>query len=83
MMVFKRMAKWMESETIETLLHSLHLDKLITLFKENDIDLELLMDLSETELMGLLTNVHLTLGNRYKIAKKIQKIKASGKYLLR
>lgn len=71
------MAKWMESETIETLLHSLHLDKLITLFKENDIDLELLMDLSETELMGLLTNVHLTLGNRYKIAKKIQKIKAS------
>lgn len=67
---------WMESDTIETFLQSLHLDKLITLFEENDIDLGLLMDLSETELMGLLTDINLTHGNRYKIATKIKKIKA-------
>lgn len=71
---------WMEIETIETLLQSLQLDKLITLFNENDIDLKLLMELSETELKDLLTEVNLSLGNRYKIAKRLQKIKAGGKY---
>lgn len=76
------MAMWMESDTIETFLQSLHLDKLITLFEENDIDLGLLIDLSETELMGLLTDINLTHGNRYKIATKIKKIKAGGKYFI-
>lgn len=74
------MAMWMESETTEALLQSLQLDKLITLFNENDIDLKLLMELSETELKDLLTEVNLSLGNRYKIAKRLQKIKAGGKY---
>lgn len=74
------MAMWMERETIETLLQSLQLDMLITLFNENDIDLGLLMELSETELKDLLTEVNLTLGNRYKIANRLQKIKAGGKY---
>lgn len=74
------MAKWMESETIETLLQSLQLDKLIPLFHENDIDLGLLMELSETELKELMTEMKLSLGNRYKISKRVQKIRADGKY---
>lgn len=35
------MAICLETETIEKFLQSLHLDKFITLFKENDIDLDL------------------------------------------
>lgn len=74
------MAKWMESETTETLLQRLQLDKLIPLFYELDIDLGLLMELSETELKELMTEMKLSLGNRYKIAKRLQKIKAGSKY---
>lgn len=74
------MAKWMESETTETFLQSLQLDKLIPLFHELDIDLGLLMELSETELKELMTEMKLSLGNRYKIAKRLQKIKAGSKY---
>lgn len=74
------MAICLETETIETFLQSLDLDKFITLFKENDIDFDLLMNLTETKLMGLLTDIKLTLGNRYKIAHKIEHIKALGKY---
>lgn len=73
------MAKWMESETTETLLQSLQLDKLIPLFHEHDIDLGLLMELSETELKELMTEMKLSLGNRYKISKRVQKIKAGEK----
>lgn len=70
----------MESKTIETLLQSLQLDKLITLFNENDIDLALTTELSERELNDLLTEMKLSLGNRYKISKRLQKIKAGSKY---
>lgn len=76
------MAICLETETIETFLQSLDLDKFITLFKENDIDLDLLMNLTETKVMGLLTDIKLTHGNRYKIAHKIENIKALGKYSL-
>lgn len=76
----KRMAICLETETIETFLQSMDLDKFITLFKENDIDLNLLMNLTETKVMGLLTDIKLTHGNRYKIAHKIEIIKALGKY---
>lgn len=75
-----KMAMWMESETVETLLQSLQLDKFIPLFDENEIDLGLLMELSERELKDILTEIELSLGNRYKIAKRIQKNKAVGKY---
>lgn len=75
-----KMTMGMESKTIETLLQSLQLDKLITLFNENDIDLALVTELSERELNDLLTEMKLSLGNRYKIAKRLQKIKAGSKY---
>lgn len=75
-----KMTIGMESKTIETLLQSLQLDKLITLFNANDIDLALVTELSERELNDLLTEMNLSLGNRYKIAKRLQKIKAGSKY---
>lgn len=59
-----KMTMGMESKTIETLLQSLQLDKLITLFNENDIDLALVTELSERELNDLLTEMKLSLGNR-------------------
>lgn len=80
MLFFSRMAICLETETIEAFLQSLHLDKFIILFKENDIDLDLLMNLTESKLMGLLTDIKLTHGNRYKIAHKIETIRALGKY---
>lgn len=76
------MAIHLESETIETFLESLHLDRYITLFKENHIDMDLLMNLTETELVGLLTDISLTPGNRYKIAHEIRIKKAFGKYTM-
>lgn len=72
----------MESETIETFLRSLGLDILITSFKEHDIDVDLLMDLSDEELKDLLMNeMKVTTGNRYRITKGIQNLKAGRMYI--
>lgn len=76
------MAICLETETIETFLKNLNLDKFITLFKENDIDLDLLMNLTETNLMRLLTDIKLTHGNRYKIAHNIEITKTLGKFFV-
>lgn len=58
------------------------LDKFIILFKENDIDLDLLMNLIEMKLMGLLIDIKLIYGNWYKIVYKIENIKVLGKYFV-
>lgn len=70
----------MENETIESFLKSLGLDNLITKFKNNDIDLGLLMDLSETGLREISDEIDLSIGHRFKIASEIKRIKAGGKY---
>lgn len=67
-------------ETIETFLQSLGLENLVTLFKKNDIDMELLMDLSDNELKEMLIELNITIGNRCRIMRKIQKMKLDGKY---
>lgn len=56
--------------------------KFIILFKENDIDLDLLMNLIEMRLMGLLIDIKLIYGNWYKIVYKIEIIKVLGKYFV-
>lgn len=71
----------MESETIETFLRSLGLDNLITPFKENDIDVDLLMDVSDEELKGLMDEIKVSTGNRFRITKGIQKLKAGRMYI--
>lgn len=67
-------------ETIETFLQSLGLENLVTPFKQNDIDLELLMELSDNELKEMLIELNITIGNRCRIMRKIQKMKLDGKY---
>lgn len=67
-------------ETIETFLQSLGLENLVTPFKQNDIDLELLMELSDNELKEILIELNITIGNRCRIMRKIQKMKLDGKY---
>lgn len=67
-------------ETIETFLQSLGLENLVTPFKQNDIDMELLMDLSDNELKEMLIELNITIGNRCRIMRKIQKMKLDGKY---
>lgn len=62
----------MESEIIEMFLWSLGLDNLIILFKEYDIDVDLLMDLFDEELKDLLMNeMKVIIGNCYRIIKGI------------
>lgn len=68
----------MEIKTIEKLLQSLELESHINLFKQNELGLELLLSLSDTELKEALTELKLPLGNRLQIIKKIQEIKAGG-----
>lgn len=75
------MAFSMENYTIETFLQSLELDHLITTFKENDIDFELIMNTSNEELKDLLNDIQVTPGNRSRITILKRKIKAGGKYM--
>lgn len=78
---YLKMAVSMGSDikTMEAFLQSLELESLATLFKENNIDLNLLMDLSDDKLEAILIEMKLSIGNRYKIMNKIQKMKADGK----
>lgn len=72
----------MEIESTEKLLQSLELESYINLFKQNELGLKLLMSLSDTELKEALAELKLPLGNRLLIIKKIQEIKAGGKFTL-
>lgn len=70
----------MEIESIEKLLQGLELECHVNLFKQNEIELKLLMSLSDTELKEVLTELKLPIGHRLLINKKIQEIKAGGKF---
>lgn len=72
----------MEIESIEKLLQCLELESYINLFKQNELGLKLLMSLSDTELKEALKELKLPLGNRLLIIKKIQEIKAGGRFTL-
>lgn len=72
------MAFSQETETIETILKSLRLEHLIYSFDEADIDIELLMDASDEEMKSLLTDILVTPGNRLRIMKQINRLKAGG-----
>lgn len=68
-----------DMKTTEAFFQSLELESLAALFKENNIDLNLLMDLSDEKLKAILMEMNLSIGTRYKIMDKIQKMKADGK----
>lgn len=65
----------MEHVTMESILQSLDLESYLNMFKENDLDYELLRDLSEEKLGKALKDIGLPLGKQIKIAKRIQESK--------
>lgn len=66
-----------EKETIQTFLHRLGLDDKLDTFKEEDITLDLLLDLSENELAETLREMKLTIGKQMKIRKEINYMNSS------
>lgn len=64
---------------METFLTELKMEGSFCLFEENGIELELLMNMSESELHGILGDIGFNLGNRWKIIKKIQKLRTESK----
>lgn len=68
----------MDNETIESLLHRLNIDDSIDAFKQQDIDLDLLLEMSEDDLKETLqeTKLKLTIGKQKKIILEIKKLKS-------
>lgn len=66
----------MEDETIESFFHRLELDDKVEEFKEQDIDLCLLLELNETQLAETLSKMNLTIGKQMRIRKEIEKMKS-------
>lgn len=65
----------MEHVTLESILQGLGLESSLNLFKENDLDYELLRNLSDEKLEKALTDIGLPLGKRIRIAERIQESK--------
>lgn len=68
----------MDNETIESLLHRLNIDDSIDAFKQQDIDLGLLLEISVDDLKETLqdTKLKLTIGKQKKIILEIKKLKS-------
>lgn len=64
-----------EHVTMESILQSLSLEIYLNLFKENDLDYDLLRNLSDEKLGKALTDIGLPLGKRIRIAERIQESK--------
>lgn len=69
----------MENMKMETFLSDLEMGEHLCMFKENGIVLELLMDMSTSELHDILNNIGVNVGNRWKIIKRIQKLRTGSK----
>lgn len=67
----------MEKEDIESFLHRLRMDDDLEAFKSEDIDLDLLEELSDADLKTTLKDLNLTIGKQLKISKEIKALKSS------
>lgn len=76
------MAFMMESESIKSFLLSMGLEKFVDLFKEHELELDVLKTLSEVEVKDVLKEIGIPLGHRLRISKKIKDTKADGKYMI-
>lgn len=65
-----------KNETVESLLHRLRMDNYIEAFREHDIDLNLLLELSESDLKDTLRDMNLPIGTRHKIKLEIKAMKS-------
>lgn len=66
----------MGEETIESLLHRLGMDECYGEFREEELDLPILLDLNEDDLKDTLDNLDLSMGKALKIRKEIKEIKS-------
>lgn len=66
----------MDNETIESFLHRLNLDDSTDAFKQQDIDLDLLLELDEDALKETLKELELTIGKKRKICLELKKLKS-------
>lgn len=66
----------MKNETVESLLHRHRMDNFIVAFREHDIDLNLLLELSESDLKDTLRDMNLPIGTRHKIKLEIKAMKS-------
>lgn len=66
----------MGEETIESLLHRLGMDECSRNFREEELDLALLLDLDEEDLKETLEKLNLSMGKVLKISKEIKGIKS-------
>lgn len=65
----------MAKETIETFLENLGLQRYVDRFKESEVDLVLLLDLSENDFNKISENLKLPIGAQMKIFKGLQSLK--------
>lgn len=68
----------MDNESIESLLHRLKMDDSIAAFEQEDVDVDLLLELSEEDVKEILkeTKLNLTIGKQRKLNLEIKKIKS-------
>lgn len=66
----------MDNETIESFLHRLDMDDSTDAFKQQDIDLDLLLELDEDDLKETLKELELTIGKKRKICLELKKLKS-------
>lgn len=69
----------MEKETLETFLENLRLISSLDLFRDQNLDLDILKTLTEEELKGVLMEMKLPIGDRIRIIAKMKEIRDEGK----
>lgn len=66
----------MEKETIESFLKRIKMGDLLEKFKEQNIELYLLLKSDEKDLKEILKELNLTIGHRWKIIQEIKVLKS-------
>lgn len=66
----------MEKETIESFLKRIKMGDLVEKFKEQNIELYLLLKSDEKDLKEILKELNLTIGHRWKIIQEIKVLKS-------
>lgn len=66
----------MDKETIESLFYGLKMGDSLDAFKAQDIDLDLLLELSEEDLKDTLKEMKLTIGKQRKVCLGVKKLKS-------
>lgn len=71
----------MDKETIESLFYRLKMEDSLGAFKAQDIDLDLLLELSEEDLKDTLKEMKLTIGKQRKVCLEVKNLKTREKFI--